>query len=110
MAQATGGSMSAAARASSRSWRSRRARRSIGSDLSPVLIETARRQAAERGCDVTFEEGDAEALSYPDASFDIVTSSVGAIFAPDHEAVAAELARVCRPGGGSASPPGRPAE
>ena len=81
----------------------------VGSDLSPVLIETARRQAAERGCDVTFEEGDAEALSYPDASFDIVTSSVGAIFAPDHEAVAAELARVCRPGGGSASPPGRPA-
>ena len=71
----------------------------VGSDLSPVLIETARRQAAERGCDVTFEEGDAEALSYPDASFDIVTSSVGAIFAPDHEAVAAELARVCRPGG-----------
>jgi len=71
----------------------------IGSDLSPVLIETARRQAAERGCEVTFEEGDAEALPYPDAGFDIVTSSVGAIFAPDHHAVASELARVCRPGG-----------
>jgi len=70
-----------------------------GSDLSPVLIETARRQAAERGCDVTFEEGDAEALPYGDASFDVVTSSVGAIFAPDHKAVAAELGRVCRPGG-----------
>jgi SAM-dependent methyltransferase len=70
-----------------------------GSDLAPVLIETARRQAAERGLDITFDEGDAEALSYGDASFDVVTSSVGAIFAPDHEAVASELARVCRPGG-----------
>jgi SAM-dependent methyltransferase len=70
-----------------------------GSDLSPVLIETARRQAADCGCDVTFEVGDAEALPYGDASFDVVTSSVGAIFAPDHEAVAAELGRVCRSGG-----------
>ena len=57
-----------------------------GSDLSPVLIETARRQAAERGLDVTFEVGDVEALPYGDASFDIVTSTVGAIFAPDHRA------------------------
>jgi SAM-dependent methyltransferase len=71
----------------------------VGSDLAPVLIETARRQANERECEVTFEEGDAEALPYPDAGFDIVTSSVGAIFAPDHKAVARELARVCRPGG-----------
>ena len=70
-----------------------------GADLSPALIETARRQAAERGVEVTFEVGDAEALPYGDASFDIVTSSVGAIFAPDHRAVASELARVCRPGG-----------
>ena len=70
-----------------------------GADLSPVLIETARRQAAERGADVTFEVGDAEALPYPDGGFDIVTSSVGAIFAPDHRAVASELARICRPGG-----------
>lgn len=70
-----------------------------GSDLSPTLVETARRQAAERGVEVTFEVGDAEALPYGDASFDIVTSSVGAIFAPDHRAVASELARVCRPGG-----------
>ena len=55
-----------------------------GADLSPVPVETARRQAAERGVDVTFEVGDAEALPYQDGSFDIVTSSVGAIFAPDH--------------------------
>jgi SAM-dependent methyltransferase len=70
-----------------------------GSDLAPNLIDTARRQAAERGVDVTFEVGDAERLPYADASFDIVTSSIGAIFAPDHAAVASELARVCRPGG-----------
>ena len=71
----------------------------VGADLSPVLVETARRQAAERNVDVTFEVGDAEALPYGAATFDIVTSSVGAIFAPDHRAVAAQLARVCRPGG-----------
>ena len=70
-----------------------------GCDLAPNLVETARRQAAERGLDITFEVGDAEALPYGNASFDIVTSSIGAIFAPDHAAVAAELARVCRPGG-----------
>lgn len=70
-----------------------------GCDLAPVLVETARRQAAERGLELPFEIGDAEKLSYADASFDIVTSSVGAIFAPDHARVAAELARVCRPGG-----------
>ena len=70
-----------------------------GADLSPALVETARRQAAERGAQVTFEVGDAEALPYADESFDVVTSSVGAIFAPSHDAVAAEIARVCRPGG-----------
>jgi ubiquinone/menaquinone biosynthesis C-methylase UbiE len=70
-----------------------------GSDLSPTLVETARRQADERAVDATFEVADVEALPYDEASFDIVTSSVGAIFAPDHATVAAELARVCRPGG-----------
>jgi SAM-dependent methyltransferase len=70
-----------------------------GSDLSPTLIETARRQAAERGLEVTFEVGDVETLPYDDAAFDVVTSTVGAIFAPDHQAAASELARVCRPGG-----------
>ena len=70
-----------------------------GSDLAPNLVETARRQAAERGLDIPFEVGDAERLPYGDASYDIVTSSIGAIFAPDHAAVASELARVCRPGG-----------
>jgi SAM-dependent methyltransferase len=70
-----------------------------GCDLAPGLVETARRLAAEEGLDVRFDVGDAEGLPYEDASFDVVASAVGAIFAPDHEAAARELARVCRPGG-----------
>ena len=71
----------------------------VGSDLSPVLIETAKAQAAADGVGVRFEVGDGENLPYPDASFDVVASSVGVIFAPNHRAIASELARVCRPGG-----------
>jgi len=69
------------------------------SDLSPTLVETARGAAAEQGLDLTLEVADCQDLPYDDASFDVVSSSVGVIFAPDHERVAAELARVCRPGG-----------
>ncbi len=70
-----------------------------GVDLAPGLIETARRLAAEEGLDVRFEVGDAEALPVEDASFAAVSSSMGLIFAPDHAAVAQELARVTAPGG-----------
>ena len=70
-----------------------------GVDLAPALVDTARRLASEEGLDIHYEVGDAEALPYPDGSFDVVTSSVGSMFAPDHRRVAAELARVCRPGG-----------
>jgi len=70
-----------------------------GIDLAPALVATARRLAAEAGLDITFEVGDAEDLPVEDASFDVVTSSVGTMFAPDHPRVAAELARACRPGG-----------
>jgi SAM-dependent methyltransferase len=69
------------------------------SDISPVLIESARRQAAEDDLEIDFHVADAEDLPYADASFDVVSSAVGVIFAPDHEAVASELKRVCRPGG-----------
>ena len=69
------------------------------SDLSPALVETAQRRAAELGLDLTLEVADCQNLPYDDASFDVVSSSVGVIFAPDHERVAHELARVCRPGG-----------
>lgn len=70
-----------------------------GVDLAPGLVETARRLAAEQGLEIRFETGDAERLPVEDASFDVVSSSMGLIFAPDHEAVARELARVTRPGG-----------
>jgi SAM-dependent methyltransferase len=70
-----------------------------GSDISPQMVETAKRIAAEEGLEITFEVGDAEQLPYGNADFDVVSSSFGAIFAPDHEAVARELARVTRPGG-----------
>jgi SAM-dependent methyltransferase len=71
----------------------------LGQDIAPVLIETARERAAEEGVEVDFEVGDAEAMSYDDASFDIVTSTCGVMFAPDHGAIAGELARVTKPGG-----------
>ena len=69
------------------------------SDLSPALVETAQRRAAELGLDLTLEVADCQNLPYDGASFDVVSSSVGVIFAPDHERVAHELARVCRAGG-----------
>jgi SAM-dependent methyltransferase len=70
-----------------------------GMDLAPVLLETARERAADAGVEVTFDQGDAENLPYDDASFDTVSSSFGVMFTPDHAAAAAELARVCKPGG-----------
>jgi SAM-dependent methyltransferase len=70
-----------------------------GLDLAPKLIETARRLAAEDGLEITYEVGDCEDVPHPDASFDTVSSAMGVITAPDHAAVAGELARVCKPGG-----------
>lgn len=70
-----------------------------GVDLAPALIETARRKAEAAGLEVRFDVGDAESLPYDDEAFDVVVSAIGAMFAPDHGAVARELARVCRPGG-----------
>jgi SAM-dependent methyltransferase len=70
-----------------------------GLDLAPDLIESAKKRAQDAGVDVTFDVGDAEALPYEDGSFDVVTSSFGAMFAPDHAAVGRELGRVCKPGG-----------
>ena len=71
----------------------------IGCDIATNWIEKARARAASEGLNVTFEEGDAEALPYKDGQFDVVASLVGAMFAPRPELVAAELTRVCRPGG-----------
>lgn len=70
-----------------------------GLDLSPVLLEDARRNAAMIDADIEFVEGDVEALPYPDASFDAVLSQFGHIFAPRPSLALAEMLRVLRPGG-----------
>jgi ubiquinone/menaquinone biosynthesis C-methylase UbiE len=70
-----------------------------GIDLAPNLMEQARENAKSAGLNAKFEEGDAEALPYADGSFDVVITMFGAMFAPRPELVAAELKRVCRPGG-----------
>jgi SAM-dependent methyltransferase len=71
----------------------------VGLDLTPELFETARRRARGRGVSIEWVEGDAEELPFEDESFDRVLSAFGVQFAPRHELVAAELARVCQPGG-----------
>lgn len=71
----------------------------VGVDLSPALIETARERAEKRGLSIDYRVGDAERLELEDASFDAVGSSVGIMFTPSHDAAAAELARVTKPGG-----------
>lgn len=71
----------------------------VGLDLTPELFDVARRRAGALGLDVEWVEGDAEDLPYEDGSFDRVLSTFGIQFAPRHEVVAAELARVCKPGG-----------
>jgi SAM-dependent methyltransferase len=70
-----------------------------GLDIAPNLIETARNRAQAAGLTIEFEEGDAESLPYADASFDVVVTMFGAMFAPRPDVAAAELLRVCRPGG-----------
>jgi SAM-dependent methyltransferase len=70
-----------------------------GLDLTPELLEAARRRAQEAGLDVRFIEGDAEELPFESGSFDRATSCFGVMFAPRQEQAAAELARVVRPGG-----------
>jgi ubiquinone/menaquinone biosynthesis C-methylase UbiE len=77
----------------------RRFARVTSTDYVPQLLERGRARAEAEGLDVTFEVADAEALPYPAASFDVVLSTFGVMFAPDHSQSASELMRVCRPGG-----------
>jgi len=70
-----------------------------GLDIAPNLLGQARERAAAEGLEIRFDEGDAEAMPYEDASFDVVMSMFGAMFAPRPEVVAAELARVLKQGG-----------
>jgi SAM-dependent methyltransferase len=69
------------------------------SDLTPELLEAGRRRADAAGLTLAWVEADAEHLPFDDASFDVVISSIGAMFAPHHQQTADELMRVCRPGG-----------
>jgi ubiquinone/menaquinone biosynthesis C-methylase UbiE len=71
----------------------------VASDLTPENFEAGRHEAAAHGVELRWVEADAEALPFEDGEFDVVTSSFGAIFAPDHQAVADEMLRVCRPAG-----------
>jgi SAM-dependent methyltransferase len=69
------------------------------SDLTPELFEAGRARAATAGVELEWAEADAESLPFDDASFDVVMSSIGVMFAPHHQAAADEMVRVCRPGG-----------
>jgi SAM-dependent methyltransferase len=70
-----------------------------GVDLAPGLIETAKERAEERGLEIDYRVGDCENLEFDDGAFDVVSSTCGVMFAPDHAASARELARVVKPGG-----------
>jgi ubiquinone/menaquinone biosynthesis C-methylase UbiE len=70
-----------------------------GVDYVPSLLERGRERAAAERLSITFQVGDAESLPFPDATFDVVLSTFGVIFAPDQEKAAQELLRVCRAGG-----------
>ncbi len=68
-------------------------------DIAPQLIERARSAAVDAGVSIEFHVADAERLPFPSQAFDAVASAQGAVFAQDREAVAGELARVCKPEG-----------
>lgn len=71
----------------------------VASDLTPRLLEAGRKRAEAEGLALQWQEADAEHLPFENASFDVVMSSIGVMFAPHHQAAADELVRVCRPGG-----------
>lgn len=70
-----------------------------GVDYVPALLERAQARAEFEHLSVVFKEGDAEALAFPDETFDVVLSTFGSMFAPNQEKAANEMVRVCRPGG-----------
>ena len=68
-------------------------------DLTPELFDAGRERAAAAGVELEWAEADAESLPFGDGEFDVVISSIGAMFAPHHQRTADELVRVCKPGG-----------
>lgn len=71
----------------------------VGIDYVPALLEHGYRRAEAEGLNIDFREGDAEEIPFPHASFDVVLSTLGIMFAPDQEKASGELLRVCKPGG-----------
>ena len=71
----------------------------VASDLTPELFDAGRARAEAEGVELEWVEADAHDLPFEDASFDVVISSIGVMFAPFHEKAADELVRVCKPGG-----------
>ncbi|MEV6596480.1 class I SAM-dependent methyltransferase [Actinoplanes sp. NPDC051346] len=71
----------------------------VGLDFSPTMLAEARRRLDTEGGVAELVEGDVERLPFPDEHFDVVLSAFGAMFAPDQRRTAAELLRVCKPGG-----------
>jgi len=71
----------------------------VSTDYVPSLLERGRLRAGAEGLPIEFREADAEALGFADATFDVVVSTFGVMFTPDQDRAAAELARVCKPGG-----------
>lgn len=71
----------------------------VGIDFVPALVERARERAAAERLPARFEVADCERVPFPDASFDVVFSVFGSMFAPDAPRAAAEILRLCRPGG-----------
>jgi ubiquinone/menaquinone biosynthesis C-methylase UbiE len=71
----------------------------VATDITPELLAVGERRARERGLTLSWQVADAQALPFADGEFDVVLSTIGAIFAPDQAATARELMRVCRPGG-----------
>ena len=71
----------------------------VATDYVPALLERARERAAAERLAIEFREADAEALPFPDESFDVVVSTFGVMFTPDQDRAAAEIVRVCKRGG-----------
>ena len=77
----------------------RRGARVTATDFVPRLLQAAARRARAEGLELDTREADAQSLPFPDGAFDVVLSTFGVMFAPDQARAAAELVRVCRPGG-----------
>jgi ubiquinone/menaquinone biosynthesis C-methylase UbiE len=71
----------------------------VSTDYVPALLERGRERAAAERLDIEFQQADAEALPFADNAFDVVVSTFGVMFTPDQDRAAAELIRVCKPGG-----------